>query len=190
MPSSTALPTIREAHMSDAAALAELSRRTFTDTFAAGNTPDDLAMFLHATYGEVIQRQELASSHLMYFLAEVQGLPVAYVLLRHGKPSPFVDDPTAVEIQRLYVDRAFHGTGLAQRMMDECVRIATLRGAASLFLGVWEHNARALRFYAAQGFVPVGQQGFMLGNDPQTDLVMHRTLGDSRDILKASCAAR
>lgn len=164
--------------MGDAAALAELGRRTFTETFAADNTPDDLVMFLDATYGEVVQQQELASSHLMYFLAEVQGLPVAFVLLRQGKPSPFVDDPTAVEIQRLYVDRAFHGSGLAQRMMDECKRIATLRGAGSLFLGVWEHNARALRFYAAQGFVPVGQQGFMLGNDPQTDLVMQRRLGD------------
>ncbi len=172
----TPVPVLRFATVADAAALAALGRRTFTAAFGADNTPDDLASFLNTTYGEHIQQEELASPHLRYFLATADDVPVAFALLRSGRPSPFIDDPAAVELQRLYVDSAFHGTGLAQRMMDECVRIARERGASSLFLGVWERNAKALRFYAAQGFVPIGEQVFTVGSDPQTDVVMVRQL--------------
>jgi len=176
MTSCPPLPPIRPATPDDAAALADLGRRTFTDAFRADNTADDLATFLDATYGESLQRQELASPALTYFLAEHDGVPVAFALLRRDRPSPYVDDPTAVEMQRLYVDRAWHGTGLAQALMNHCLHDATAGGAGALFLGVWERNARALRFYAAQRFEPVGRQVFMVGSDPQTDIVMRRRL--------------
>ena len=176
MPPSTPRPTIRSATPDDAAALAELGRRTFTDAFGADNAAHDLAMFLDATYGEALQRQELASPALTYFLAEHDGVLVAFALLRRDRPSRYVDDPTAVEMQRLYVDCAWHGTGLAQALMAHCLHHATAGGAGALFLGVWERNARALRFYAAQRFEPVGRQVFLVGSDPQTDIVMRRRL--------------
>ena len=176
MTPSAPLPAIRPATPDDAAALAELGRRTFTDAFGAGNTPEDLAAFLNTTYGEALQREELASPALTYFLAEHDGLPVAFALLRRDRPSPYVDDPSAVEMQRLYVDRDWHGTGLAQALMSHCLHDASIGGAAALFLGVWEQNARALRFYAAQGFEPVGRQVFVVGSDPQTDIVLRRRL--------------
>jgi ribosomal protein S18 acetylase RimI-like enzyme len=174
----THAPEIRRAGLADAAALADLGRRTFIDTFGADNSAEDLITLVNGAYGESIQRQELDSPHLTYFLAESAGVPVAFALLRSGHVSPSVDDPTAIELQRLYVDRAWHGTGLAQRLMTECVRLAVAHGAGSLFLGVWERNAKALRFYAAQGFVVVGSRTFMVGSDAQVDLVMCRPLGE------------
>jgi ribosomal protein S18 acetylase RimI-like enzyme len=174
----THAPAIRRAGLTDASALADLGRRTFADTFGADNSADDLRAYLDGAYAEPIQRQELASSDLTYFLAEADGVPVGFALLRRDNSSPFVDDPTAIELQRLYVDRVWHGSGLAQALMATCVQHAVARGAGSLFLGVWERNAKALRFYAAQGFVVVGSQRFMVGSDAQTDLVMWRRLVD------------
>jgi diamine N-acetyltransferase len=171
-------PAIRRATIEDAAALAALGRRTFIDTFGDDNSADDLVAFVDGAYGEPIQQEELASSHLTYFLAEADGVPVGFAMVRRDRSSPFVDDPTAIELQRLYVDRAWHGTGLAQALMATCLELAVAGGAGSLFLGVWERNAKALRFYAAQGFTAVGSHTFMVGRDAQTDLVMVRRLAD------------
>lgn len=171
-----ALPLIRPATLDDAVALAALGRRTFHDTFAAGNTPDDLAAFLDATYGEAQQRVELASPDLTFLVAEHDGTLTGFALLRRRKSSSLVTDPNAIELQRLYVDRPFHGSGLGKALMAECVRVATAAGATAIWLGVWERNARALRFYEAQGFTAIGQQVFVVGSDPQTDIVMLRRL--------------
>ena len=167
--------TIRAATLDDAAALAELARRTFSDAFAADNTPDDLAAFLAATYGPDIQRRELADPALRYLVAERDGTPVAYALLR-DKRSPYVSDPTALELQRFYVDQSCHGSGIAQALMAQCIAHARARGAGALWLGVWERNARALRFYSAQGFQDVGRTVFTVGRDPQEDIVMTRSV--------------
>ncbi|MES3032599.1 MAG: GNAT family N-acetyltransferase [Gemmatimonadota bacterium] len=172
------LPEIRLATPQDAEALANIGARTFSDTFAADNTPEDLALFLDATYGEAQQRAELADPRLTYLVAERDGVVAGFALLRRGKEAPGVTDPTAVELQRLYVERAWHGSGLGKALMAACQQAARDEGAAVLWLGVWERNAKALRFYAAQGFEAVGSQTFTLGTDPQVDIVMQRRLTD------------
>lgn len=167
---------IRPATLSDAAALADLGRRTFTDAFAADNTAEDLAAFLDAAYSPAIQERELQDASLTYLVAERHGELVAFALLRTGKESEHVTDPTALEVQRFYVDRSCHGTGLAQTLMASCVADAAGRGAKSLWLGVFEKNARAIRFYQSQGFAEIGKQIFVVGSDPQQDLVLSRPI--------------
>lgn len=170
------LPDIRLAAVADAAALAELGRRTFSDAFAADNTPEDLAVFLDLTYSPQIQRDELQDPALTCLLAEQDGALVAYALLRTGKTSPYVIDPAAIELQRFYVDQPAHGTGLAHRLMQECVDHAAGLGASTVFLGVFERNVRAIRFYRKHGFEVVGSQVFRVGTDDQRDFVMARSV--------------
>ena len=169
-------PTIRLASVTDAEALSALARRTFSDAFAADNTPEDLAKFLDATYSPELQRGELLDPALTCLVTERDGALVAYALLRTGKTSPHVSDPGAVELQRFYVDQPAHGTGVAHRLMVECVDRAAALGASTLFLGVFERNARAIRFYRKHGFEVVGTQVFRVGTDDQSDFVMARSL--------------
>ena len=169
-------PTIRRAVSGDAAALADLGRRTFSDAFAAHNTPHDMALFLEAAYAPAIQARELADAARTCLVAERDGVLLAYALLRSGTQCEFLNDPTAVELQRFYVDASCHGTGLAQALMAACIAAAHALHAGALFLGVWERNGRAIRFYEVQGFQAVGRQSFVLGTDTQQDLVMTRTL--------------
>lgn len=167
---------IRRATLLDAPALAALGRRTFVDAFGADNTAADLEAFLASTYADELQRRELLDDSRICLVAEHDGQLVAFALLNTGKRSAFVSDPTALELQRFYLDRSVQGTGLAQALMAACVDAARERGGKTLFLGVWERNARALRFYAAQGFRQVGDQIFHVGSDPQRDLVLARSL--------------
>ncbi len=167
---------IRLATPDDAPVLSDLGRRTFSDAFGADNTGDDLASFLASTYTPELQRAELADPVLTYLLAERGGAPVAFALLRATSAAPYVDDPSAVELQRFYVDRSCHGTGVAQSLMASCVETARRASAMTMFLGVWEKNPRALRFYAAQQFTEVGRKTFTVGSDPQQDLVLARRI--------------
>ena len=85
-----------------------------------------------------------------------------------------------MEIQRFYVDHAWHGQGVARQLMAACVATARARGGATVWLGVWERNARAIRFYTKHGFTDVGTHDFLLGSDRQTDRVMSRPVELSR----------
>ncbi len=165
---------IRRAIAADAPLLAAIAAETFVDTFGAQNTPESLASHVGSRYGADIQRDELADPALTYLVAEVDGKTAAYALVRQGAAPPFITGPSPVEVQRFYVLRGFHGTGVAQALMEACVAEARRRGGRTLWLGVWEINPRAIRFYEKCGFREVGTQTFMVGSDPQRDRVLAR----------------
>lgn len=164
---------LRRATPDDAAPLAAFGARVFAETFAADNRPEDMALHVAATYEPARQARELDDPALTYVVAEVDRALVGYALVRSGA-APACVPPVALEILRFYVDRPLHGTGVSRALMAECIALAERRGAAALWLGVWERNARAIRFYEKCGFRVVGSQHFTLGTDVQTDRVMVR----------------
>ena len=170
---------IRRAGVFDAARLAALAERTFVDTFAADNDPADMDAYVAQAFGEAVQRAELREPAITVLLAERDGEPVGYVMLRdaaHGD----VPARHAVEIARLYATRETIGTGVGAALMDAALAEAVARGADAVWLGVWECNARAIAFYTRPGFRDVGAQHFQLGNDRQCDRVMRRDLEGAR----------
>ena len=166
---------IRRATPADAATLTEFARRTFVETFADTNTPDDMKAYCEEWYYEARQRQEIEETATL--LAELDGVIVGYAQIREAT-DPAVDGPAPVELVRFYVDRACHGRGIAQQLMTATYAAARALGGRTLWLGVWEHNARAIAFYVKCGFRDVGTHPFILGNDVQTDRVMLRPLND------------
>ncbi len=113
-----------------------------------------------------------ADSHVV--VAESGETIVGYArLLKHRDGE---GERPGIELVRLYVDSAYHGRGIADALMDACIAEARVRGHASMWLGVWEHNPRAQRFYARYGFERVGEQTFVLDDDRQTDWIMERAI--------------
>lgn len=170
----TVFTTIRKARASDAPQLAALAERTFRDAFEAVNTPEDMALHCGASYSPAILDREIRDPGVTTLVAEHQGQLVAYAQTRWDPPPACVQAERPFEIQRLYVSSAFHGKGLAQELMAACLELAGAGGADRVWLGVWEHNPRAIAFYRKSGFVEVGDHGFLLGTDPQRDIVMVR----------------
>lgn len=168
--------TLRFATPADAALLAELGARTFRDAFAADNRPEDLAAHLASHYSPALQERELRDPQCSFLLAEADGVPAGFALLNDMPPEPGVPGRRPLRIERLYVDKPFHGTGVGAALMGRCLDEARARGHDVIWLGVWERNFRARDFYARWGFTEVGETTFVIGDDAQRDLVLARPL--------------
>ncbi len=169
-------PTIRRATLADAPALAELAARTFRDTFGADNTPEDLALHLAASYSPDKQAREILDPAMITLVADESGVLVAFAQLRRGDAPACVTGNAPIEILRFYLAADWHGRGLAHALMAHAFDVAQTVGAATIWLGVWERNPRAIAFYRKFGYTDVGQQTFVLGSDHQTDRILTRSL--------------
>ncbi|HMI58123.1 MAG TPA: GNAT family N-acetyltransferase [Gemmatimonadaceae bacterium] len=167
---------IRRATAADSQLIATLGTDTFVASFGAQNTPENLAKHLAKAFGDETLRRELASPSITYFIAEMDGRAAGYACVREGSPPPCVTGDAPIEVLRFYVVQDFHGSGIAQALMDACAEDARARGGRTLWLGVWDQNPRGIRFYKKCGFEDVGGQTFMLGDDPQQDRVLSRAL--------------
>ncbi|MFM7204762.1 MAG: GNAT family N-acetyltransferase [Myxococcota bacterium] len=170
------MPILRPATLLDALPLSQLAESSFRDTFAAQNSIHHMDQHCANTYSESIQAQELQDPQLETLLCEDEGVLIGFAQLRFGEAPACVRGRAPGELQRLYVARAWHGRGVAHLLMQSCLETLRTRGADLAWLGVWEHNPRAIAFYQKWGFEEVGAHVFMLGDDPQRDLVMVRAL--------------
>jgi ribosomal protein S18 acetylase RimI-like enzyme len=171
-------PVIRRAKLADADLLAELGARTFSETFAAHNSPADMAAYLASSFGPAHQAVELADPHSSFRIAEVEGVAVGYAMLRSGDVLDRVTDDDPIELVRLYVAQEYLGRRVGAALMRGCISDAKQQGYRTLWLGVWEHNHRARTFYRKWNFRDVGTHIFHLGNDAQTDILMERPVSE------------
>ncbi|MCC7185189.1 MAG: GNAT family N-acetyltransferase, partial [Acidobacteria bacterium] len=161
--------TIRIGTHADAAGLADLAARTFKDTFTEGTSAEDMALYLAQSYSAEQQGRELADPDIVTLIAEETGVFVAFAQLRRGEVPSWVDGAGPVELWRFYVEQSWHGRGIAQQLMHRIDDEVRRMGARTIWLGVWEHNARAQAFYRKCGFATMGSHVFVVGNDAQTD---------------------
>jgi diamine N-acetyltransferase len=168
--------SIRSAHRGDALALAALAERTFRATFAVGSSAVHMERHCRCSYGEDLQAAEIADAQVRTLLAHRDAELAGFAQLRLAGPAPACVVAPAMEIQRLYVDHAWHGQGVAAALMSALLALAAQQGGTRIWLGVWEHNPRAIAFYGKFGFRVVGAHDFDLGGDLQRDLVMQLSL--------------
>jgi GNAT superfamily N-acetyltransferase len=168
---------VRAGTSADAGLLAELGARTFRDTFAADNTPEDMASYLAEAFSPEKQSAELAHASTCFLVAEVGGVAVGYATLKAGEPPACVTLPRSIELARIYAEKSWLGRGVGAALLRACLDEAAKRGYGAVWLGVWERNVRARAFYRSWGFVEVGTQVFQLGRDRQNDVVMQRAAG-------------
>ena len=117
---------------------------------------------------------ELDDTRAIFILAEASGQLAAYAKLLPGDPPDCVRGDAPIELVRFYLDRPWHGTGVASDLMKLCLAEAKQRGFKTIYLGVWEKNFRAQAFYCKWNFTRVGEHIFQMGDDPQTDWWMAR----------------
>ncbi|MGB7209390.1 MAG: GNAT family N-acetyltransferase [Pyrinomonadaceae bacterium] len=169
---------IRQAFADDAKPLTDLAYTTFWDAFAAHpkNAPDDLNHYMRQAFNLEQIAAELVDEKNIFLMAEIEGELAGYSKLILDNIEPGVTAMRPVELSRLYSQQKFLGKGVGQTLMDACFERAKNDGRDVMWLGVWEFNPRAQRFYEKNGFSVVGSHTFQLGNDPQTDLLMQKDL--------------
>ena len=130
-------PAIRRANQEDAGLLAELGARTFSETFAADNSPEDMAAYLASSFTPALQAAELADPASTFLIAEVGGVAAGYAKLHAGEPAERVEGDKPVELVRLYVLREWLGRGVGAELMRACLDEARQAGHETIWLGVW-----------------------------------------------------
>lgn len=169
---------IRQATVADAAPLTKLAFTTFWDAFAGHpkNAPHDLDAYTQKAFNVEQVISELADPKSIFLLAEIDGELAGYSKLVLDYIEPGVTAERPVELNRLYSQQKYLGQGVGQTLMDASFERAIQNGHDVMWLGVWEYNPRAQRFYEKNGFRFVGTHTFLLGSDPQTDLLMQKEL--------------
>ncbi|SDH21210.1 Ribosomal protein S18 acetylase RimI [Flavobacterium omnivorum] len=167
---------IQKATLNDLEILQKISIQTFTETFAAINTPDNIANYINDSFNTKQLTTELSNRNSMFYLAYSNAVAVGYLKINFGDAQTETHDQNALEVHRIYVLQTFHGKNIGQLLLNEAKKLAENNGIASIWLGVWEENYRALQFYAKNGFVVFDQHVFTLGDDKQTDLLMQLRL--------------
>ena len=182
--------TLRPATLDDAAARGAFAEHVFRDSFGPFNRPEDMNAYCSKAFSLDEQRRELTDRELHTVLALARGTIAGYAQLRSGAPPPCVTGPHPIELKRLYVERRWHGGGVAQTLMTHAMELAQRLGAQTLYLSVWQHNHRAIAFYVKHAFERVGVAPFRLGADVQLDPVMVRPLPARTGALHDSSPGR
>ncbi|WP_400193106.1 GNAT family N-acetyltransferase [Hymenobacter sp. B81] len=168
--------TIRPATVEDVAELQQIGRQTFVETFAASNSAPNMQAYLAEGFSREKLTAELRNPNSAFYLATLNNRVVGYLKVNTGPAQTEAQAAPALEIERIYVLRDYQGQQLGQALYDQALALAARAGAEYLWLGVWEENPRAIRFYQKNGFVAFGQHVFRLGDDEQTDILMKRSV--------------
>jgi len=182
------MATIRRAEPADAAALATLAERIFRDTFASTNDPADVELHCARNFGLAVQLREITDPNLVTIVSEHGDDLIGFAQVRIASRIECVLAKHPTELCRFYVSQRWHGLGVAHELMNAVLATVSDLASDRLWLGVWERNDRALRFYQKFGFAVVGDHAFVLGHDTQRDLVM--ALEVRRTVQRAAAELR
>ena len=161
---------------SEISALQKISKDTFVEAFSNQNTEENMRKYLEENLSIQQLTNELLNSESSFYFARMDEKIIGYLKVNFGKAQTDFKEDDSIEIERVYVLSEFHGKDVGKKLLDKAIEISREQNALSVWLGVWEKNYKAIRFYHKNGFVEFGKHPFLLGDDIQTDILMRRQL--------------
>lgn len=167
---------INKASINDIQSVSAISKETFIETFADSNTEENMKKYLTENFDEDKLGTELNNPESLFYLAFEDENVIGYLKLNFGAAQTELKDEDALEIERIYVKSAYHGKKVGQMLYEQALTTAAFLGKLFVWLGVWEQNVKAIRFYEKNGFVAFDKHIFVMGEDEQTDIMMKKIL--------------
>jgi ribosomal protein S18 acetylase RimI-like enzyme len=164
--------SLREAEIADLASLLDVAQTSFVQAFTEGNNPENVQAYLSQAFTQVQLEKEWRNPASTFLLASLEGKLVGYTKVNLAAAQTDVQDPDSLEVARLYTLEEVWGRGVGQFLLDAALAFAKEKGKTFVWLGVWEHNARAIRFYEKNGFKAFGSHPFPFGDEIQNDWLM------------------
>ncbi|MFE2774823.1 GNAT family N-acetyltransferase [Aerococcus urinaeequi] len=167
---------LQQCTLADVDELRAVSIETYTDTFGEFNSDENMRIYLEDAYNREKLTAELAETNSQFFFLRVNNETMGYLKLNVSEAqSEYVGD-NLLEVERIYVRTAFLRHGYGTKLIQAAEEIARSLGVAGIWLGVWEHNQRALNFYSKMGFRHISQHSFFMADDEQIDLIYYKEL--------------
>lgn len=154
----------------------KISKETFYETFSESNSEEDMQTYLEESFSDNKIKQQLLNNGSFFFIAYDENVPIGYLKINLDTAQTELRDPTSLEIERIYVKAIYHGQKVGQLLYNKAFEIAQQKGKKSIWLGVWEKNPRAIRFYEKNGFTEFDTHIFTLGHEQQIDIMMRKML--------------
>ena len=170
--------TIKKAGIKDVTILQEISKQTTLETFAEVSKEENMKKYLEQSFSIEKLTEELNNPESEFYLAYSQDEVIGYLKINTGKAQKELQDSRAVELERIYVYKKYHGKNVGQMLFDKAISIAKQRKSEYIWLGVWELNHRAMSFYKKNGFVIFGEHKFIFGDEEVIDLMLKLELKD------------
>ncbi len=170
--------TIQKVTLNDIDQLQKIGRQTFSETFSGDNSEEDMKKYLDENFSTEKLTDELNNQNSEFYFAKLEDTVIGYLKLNFGESQTELKDNKALEIERIYVPKEYHGQSVGQILYEKAIQVAKQKDTDYVWLGVWEENMRALSFYRKNGFVEFDKHIFKLGNDEQTDIMMKLQLKD------------
>jgi ribosomal protein S18 acetylase RimI-like enzyme len=167
---------IRRGSLADVGIVAALGLRTFRDSYGPDNDPGTMSDYLGSSFSPEQIASEIASPTAIFLLACRGSHTIGYAKLEVETFPDCVNGPKPIRLVRMYMEQAYIGRGYGTELMKFCLEESCRNGYKIIWLGVWEQNQRAQRFYQRQGFHPVGSQDFIFGREIQKDIIMARVI--------------
>jgi ribosomal protein S18 acetylase RimI-like enzyme len=164
--------SLSEAELADLASLLDVAQTSFVQAFTEGNKPENVQAYLSQAFTLLQLEKEWRNPASTFLLASLEGKLVGYTKVNLAAAQTDVQDPESLEVARLYTLEEVWGKGVGQFLLDAALAFAKEKGKTFVWLGVWEHNARAIRFYEKNGFKTFGSHPFPFGDEIQNDWLM------------------
>ncbi len=168
--------SIAKAELQDIEKLQKIGRQTFFETFSESNSEENMRKYLNEGFSIEKLTTELTDTNAEFYFAVFDEEVIGYLKLNFGDSQTELKDNKALEIERIYVSKEFHGKSVGQLLYDKVIEVAKQKNVNYVWLGVWEENPRAISFYKKNGFVEFDKHIFKLGNDEQIDIMMKLNL--------------
>ncbi|MCF2489895.1 GNAT family N-acetyltransferase [Dyadobacter sp. CY347] len=168
--------TIVKATADDLTTVQQIGKETFFETFAEANTEADMKHYLAENFSDAKITAELTNPESQFYIAWLDDNAIGYMKLNTGKAQTELQDASSLEIERIYVKSQYHGQKVGQLLYDKALETAKHEQKSYLWLGVWEENPKAIRFYEKNGFVAFDRHIFKVGADEQVDVMMRKVV--------------
>ncbi len=156
--------------------LQDIARQTFLEAFAAGNSEENMNQYLDTAFSLQALESELRNPHSFFYFAKLGDQVIGYLKVNTGPAQTELQDQNSLEIERIYLLQSYLGKRVGQLLYEKAVEIAVANKVSFIWLGVWEKNLHAIGFYKRNGFEEFDRHLFIVGNDPQTDIMMKKPL--------------
>ncbi|MCW3170768.1 GNAT family N-acetyltransferase [Chryseobacterium sp. 09-1422] len=167
---------LRKAVETDHINLQNIGKLTFFGTFSADNSVQNLKTYLESAFATEKVKSELSDKNSEFYFAELDNKIIGYLKVNFGDSQTEIKSKKSIEIERIYVLKEFHGKSAGQILYEKAIEVAKALEVDFVWLGVWEKNLRAIRFYEKNKFTPFDKHVFKLGNKEQIDIMMKMKL--------------
>ena len=159
-------------NIKDLEELVDISRTTFDETFRDQNTEDNMNAYMDSSFSRNRLIKELENEESEFYFAYLNDTIIGYFKINSGQAQIELFDKSSLEIERFYLLKEYKGKNFGKHMLEKVVNLAGKKKVKYIWLGVWEKNYRALRFYGKNGFIKFGEHFFIMGKDKQVDHLM------------------